>query len=127
MTDGAAASTRRALISATAFPTRSRANMPVRCFSSATISRKPTSAACFRGDLGGSEAEDHGVDLARLAHAAQCVLAERCEPALVADRFRQRGRRQYLMAERLAQELDAGDLVDRRPDHREIEPVDGAD
>src|SRR5438105_2358503 len=54
-------------------------------------------------------------------------MAERLEARAVAERGGELGGYQHLAAQRLAQGLDPGDLVDRRADHREIEAVDRAD
>jgi hypothetical protein len=48
------------------------------------------------------------------------------ETARVADRGGKIRGDQHAAAQRLAQALDARHLIDRRPDHREIEAVDGA-
>jgi len=70
-------------------------------------------------------AEFQAVDLARLAHAAQFVTAEGCRATLVAHRTREFRRDKHIPAQGLAQGLDARCFVDCRPDHREIESVDG--
>src|SRR5262249_23176883 len=72
-------------------------------------------------------AELQTVDLARLAHPAQFVLAERHQATALADRRSEVGRDEHLAAQRFAQGLDAGSFVDRRADHSEVEPIDGAD
>src|SRR5712671_4128934 len=55
------------------------------------------------------------------------MMAEGFETAAVASRGGELGGDQHLAAERFAQGLDARDLIDRRPDHREVEAVDSAD
>src|SRR5439155_4645729 len=70
---------------------------------------------------------DQCVDLARLADAAQLVMAERQEASAVAEHGGELGRHKHLAVQWLAQGLDAGHLVDRRTDHREVEAVDRAD
>jgi hypothetical protein len=55
-----------------------------------------------------------GVDLARLADAAQRVAAERSQAAVRAERRGEFGGHQHLAVESTAQRLDAGDFVDGR-------------
>ena len=52
---------------------------------------------------------------------------ERFKPDSVAGRGGELGRDENPAAERLAQRLDARNLVDRRSDDREVEAIDGAD
>ena len=52
---------------------------------------------------------------------------ERLETAVIADHRSKLGRDEHLAAQGLTQGLDARNLVDRRPDYREVEAVDGAD
>src|SRR6516162_2685061 len=52
-------------------------------------------------------------------------MAERYEPAAVADHGREFRGDEHLAAQGFAQGLDARSFVDRRPDDREVEPVDG--
>ena len=54
-------------------------------------------------------------------------MPSRLEAADVAHHRGQLGRDEHLAAQGLAQGFDARDFVDRRPDHREVEAVDGAD
>src|SRR5579885_1892115 len=63
----------------------------------------------------------------RLAHPAQRVAAERDEAAAGTERRGELGGNQKVAAEAVAQRLDARDLVDRRADDGEVEPVDRAD
>src|SRR5256885_365373 len=66
-------------------------------------------------------------NLAAVAYAAQCMMAEGYEAGVLANRGGQFGGDQNLAAERFAQNLDARRFVDCGPDHREIEPVDRTD
>ena len=52
------------------------------------------------------------------------MAAQGNEAAASVDRCGEFGRDQHLAAERLAQSLDAGDLINCRADHGEIKPVD---
>src|SRR4029077_12645067 len=87
------------------------------------------STPCPGGTFGRLEAltEIEREDLALVAQAAQRVTAERFETAAVADRGGKLGGDQHLAAEGFAQGLDACGFVDRRSDHRKVEPVDGTD
>jgi hypothetical protein len=67
------------------------------------------------------------VNFPLLPHAAQPVATEREQTAVVGHGNGKLGRDQHLMAQWLAQGLNAGGFVDRRPDHREVEAVGGAD
>src|SRR6266404_5976101 len=97
--------------------------------SPATGESAEASTPCPGGTFGRLEprTEIEPVDFARLAQAAQRVPAERFEAAAVADRGGKLGGDQYPAAEGFAQGLDACGFVDRRSDHREVEPIDGAD
>ena len=53
--------------------------------------------------------------------------AKRHKAAIFADRRRELRRDKHPAAQRFAQGLDAGGFVDRRPDYREVEPVDRTD
>ena len=67
-------------------------------------------------------------NLLRLPHAAQCVAAKRLEPSVGGARSGDElGGDEHRAAQRLAQRLDARDLVDRGADDGEIEPVGRAD
>src|ERR1700730_8926542 len=88
------------------------------------ISRSDVQVGCRPARSG---VEIQRVDLARLADAAQRVMAERLEAWAVAQRGGEFGRNEHLAAQRLAQGLDARDLVDRRTDYGEVEAGDGAD
>src|SRR5215472_16272818 len=93
--------------------------------SATTRSTRRRRSDCVRAS--GRRTINQAKNLPRFAHAAQLVLAERLEPAAVAHRGGKLRRHQQIAAKRLAQRLDAGDLVDRGSDHREIETVDCAD
>ena len=67
------------------------------------------------------------VDRARLTDSAEPVTPERLEPVAVADRGGKLSGDKDSVSQRLAESLDARDLVDRRADHREVEAIDGAD
>jgi hypothetical protein len=66
------------------------------------------------------------IDCACLAYTAQAVPTERYETAVLASGGGEFGRHQHVSSQRLAERFDAGDLVDRGSDHREIEAVRGA-
>ena len=55
------------------------------------------------------------------------MAAEGKKAAVSANRCGELGRDQHLAAERLAQSLNAGDLINCWADHSKIKPVDGAD
>ena len=55
------------------------------------------------------------------------MVAERFETAAVADHRGKLGGEEHPTPQGLAQGLDARGFVDRRPDYREVEAVDGAD
>src|SRR5207248_3695600 len=68
-------------------------------------------------------------ELLRVLDAAQCIAPDRDEPAAFQSvhRVRESLRQQDAALDRAAHRGDAGDLVDRRPDDREIEPLVTAD
>src|ERR1700756_4704624 len=63
---------------------------------------------------------------AGLMHAAQPMSTNGLKPVPLASRGGKFGGDQHLAAQRFAQRFNARDLIDRRPDHREVEPVNGA-
>ena len=67
------------------------------------------------------------VDRARLADPAEPVASESLEPVAIADRGGELRGDQDPAPQRFAQSLNARHFVDRRPDHREVEAIDGAD
>src|SRR5438094_9947269 len=68
-------------------------------------------------------------ELLRVLDAAQCVAPDRDEPAALQSvhRLREGLRQQHAALDRAAHRGDARNLVDRRPDDREIEPLVAAD
>src|SRR5437879_5239471 len=68
-------------------------------------------------------------ELLRVLDAAQCIAPDRDEPAAFQSvhRLRESLRQQDAALHRAAHRGDASDLVDRRPDDREIEPLVAAD
>lgn len=72
-------------------------------------------------------AKIEALDLSWLPHTAQRVGAEWLDTAPGADHCGELRGDEDLATQGLTQSLDAGDFVDRRPDHRKIEPLDGAD
>jgi hypothetical protein len=94
----------------------------------------PETVVSEKGATGGGDFFDSGfrpkiepVDLSWVPHPAQRVGAERLETAAVADHRGKLGRHEHLATQGLTQGLDARDFVDRRPDYRKVEAVDGAD
>jgi hypothetical protein len=67
------------------------------------------------------------IDRTRVAYAAQSVPTEQNKTTVRANGRSEFCRHEYVSAQWLAQRFDAGDLVDRWSDDREVESVRGSD